>query len=110
MPQQALALANSELTLKHARLLARTLAAKTGPDDNAFTTVAFEQVLSRPPIVEELAECVAFLRQQTQRYTESKMPVVADNVGRAPSPDPGQRARENLVHVLLNHHDFVSVR
>jgi hypothetical protein len=27
-----------------------------------------------------------------------------------PSDDPHQRARENLVHVLLNHNDFVTVR
>lgn len=26
------------------------------------------------------------------------------------SADPGQRARESLVHVLLNHNDFVTLR
>jgi hypothetical protein len=28
----------------------------------------------------------------------------------APSPDPAQRAKEDLVHVLLNHNDFVTIR
>jgi hypothetical protein len=27
-----------------------------------------------------------------------------------PSADPEQRARESLVHVLLNHNDFVTIR
>jgi hypothetical protein len=27
-----------------------------------------------------------------------------------PSADPAQRAREDLIHVLLNHNDFVTVR
>ena len=27
-----------------------------------------------------------------------------------PAADPAQRARENLVHVLFNHNDFVTVR
>src|SRR5262249_40507727 len=49
LPQQALALANSELTLKHSRLLARDLTAKAGADPTAFVTAAFEQVLTRAP-------------------------------------------------------------
>src|SRR5205807_6735180 len=62
LPQQALALANSELTRRHARLLARELAAKAaGPD--AFTTAAYERVLSRPPAAAERAECVRFLAE-----------------------------------------------
>jgi hypothetical protein len=28
----------------------------------------------------------------------------------APSADPVQRARENLIHVLFNHNDFVTIR
>jgi hypothetical protein len=27
-----------------------------------------------------------------------------------PASDPALRARENLVHVLLNHHEFVTIR
>jgi hypothetical protein len=111
LPQQALALANSELTLKHSRLLARALSAQTSTDPVSFTTAAFEQILSRPPTAEELAECVAFLQRQTQRYSESKAgPPTAANEVRLPATDSALRARENLVHVLLNHHDFVTVR
>jgi hypothetical protein len=102
VPQQALALVNSELTLRQARLLARTLAQQCGTDRPGFVTAAFERVLSRPPTGEELTECAAFLEQQTQRYTDSR--------AQAPGTDPALRARENLVHVLLNHNDFVTVR
>jgi hypothetical protein len=100
LPQQSLALFNSELTLRHARLLAGELAARTGGDSAAFTLVAFERVLSRPPTAAETAECVGFLKEQARRYSEAK----------APSADAARRARENLVHVLMNHHDFVTVR
>jgi hypothetical protein len=102
VPQQALALVNSELTLRQARLLARALAQQSGTDVPGFVTAAFERVLSRPPTGEELAECAAFLDQQTQRHTGSQ--------AQAPGTDPALRARENLVHVLLNHNDFVTVR
>jgi hypothetical protein len=77
-----------------------------------FTRAAFERVLSRPPTPDELAECVAFLEQQAERLsrTPTKPPAGAAQDGRTPSADPALRARENLVHVLLNHHDFVTVR
>jgi hypothetical protein len=112
LPQQALALANSAVTLTHARLLARQLAEQTGPDAGAFTTAAFEQVLSRPPTVAELSECTAFLNRQAMRYNQAKDPRPAEasrDVGQ-PAAEPSLRARENLVHVLLNHNDFVTVR
>ncbi|HET6573783.1 MAG TPA: DUF1549 and DUF1553 domain-containing protein [Fimbriiglobus sp.] len=85
-PQQALALANSELTARHAKLLARDLHAKA-PSESAFVAAAFRRVLARPPTAEEAAECETFLKQ-----------------------DDGPRAREGLVRVLMNHHDFVTVR
>ena len=66
-PQQALALANSELTIKHARILARTLSAKE-QGRCRLRQAAFVGVLSRGPTSEELAECTSFLEQQTQRY------------------------------------------
>ncbi|HEY1860980.1 MAG TPA: DUF1549 and DUF1553 domain-containing protein, partial [Gemmataceae bacterium] len=111
MPQQALALANSEVTLSYARILARTLA-KGASDPAAFTTAAFERVLSRSPTESELAECVTFLRQQTERHATGQTTPAAgeDHDGKMPSTDAALRARENLVHVLLNHHDFVTIR
>jgi hypothetical protein len=82
IPQQALALANSDLTRQHARLLASSLSAKHA-DPAAFTVAAFEAMLSRAPTPAELTECVGFLKD---------------------------RPRESLVHVLFNHHEFVTIR
>lgn len=111
MPQQSLALFNSELTRRHARLLAHELAAQTGDDLTAFTTAAFERVLARRPTAAETAECVAFLKEQAERYGGANGQLSgADQEGKAPASDPALRAREGLVHVLMNHHEFVTVR
>lgn len=110
LPQQALALANSELALRHARLLARELAAGHA-GSAAFTVAAFERVLSRPPTPQELAECTAFLAQQALHHGAAKGTAPSGpTAGAVPVADPSQRARENLVHVLFNHNDFVTVR
>jgi hypothetical protein len=111
LPQQALALSNSELTLKNSRILARLLAAKAGDDAGAFVVVAYERVLSRPPTAKEKEECVNFLKEQTERLAATKAPSApSDPDGKTPATDPALRARENLVHVLMNHNDFVTVR
>jgi hypothetical protein len=112
MPQQALALINSELTLKHARLLGDELSARVGSDDEAFIRHAFDRVLSRPPTNPEKLECLRFLTEQTQRYQQDshKTATLAINDGRGPAADPCLRARESLVHVLMNHNDFVTIR
>jgi hypothetical protein len=108
LPQQALALANSDLALKHARLIARRLADRHANDPAAFTTAAFEQILSRAATADELAACLQFLKEQSHKLRATKAAAHPD--GRQPSSDPAQHARENLVHVLLNHHDFVTIR
>jgi hypothetical protein len=114
VPQQALALANSPLALEQSRLLARSLSARIGTADaGVFVRAGFEQVLSRPPTAQESALCGQFLREQAALLTDGKTKTAT--VGAAasavpPSPDPGQRARENLIHVLMNHNDFVTIR
>jgi hypothetical protein len=98
IPQQALALSNSELTHQQAQRLARLLADKTSNDARGFVTAAFEQVLSRPPTSEEATECLEFLRNRAEQKAPNSL------------PDSAQRARESLVHVLMNHNDFLTVR
>ncbi len=109
VPQQALALMNSELSLKQARILARAIAG-TSSEPGTFTVSAFEHLLTRAPTKAEQTECVTFLEEQTRRFQTMKLigGSVAD--GSQPSVDPAQRARENLVHALMNHHEFVTVR
>jgi hypothetical protein len=116
VPQQALALANSQLTQDLARLLARKLTEETAKQpeaETAFVTAAFEQTLSRGPTSPELAACREFLAAQQALLADKSKLTAFDGaaVGAVPpSDDPALRARENLVHVLCNHHDFVTIR
>ena len=87
VPQQALALLNSSLALDAAQDLVRRLPDPDGRDPAEFVTGAFQAVLARPPTNDELEECRRFLSE---------------------SAPPGGRAL--LVHVLLNHHEFVTIR
>ncbi len=110
VPQQALALFNSDISLRSARLLARKLHAHA-KEDRPFLVAAFEHALSRSPTEDELTECTTFLREQSARLAQSKNGATGLNPeGSLPAPDANLRARENLVHVLLNHHDFVTLR
>jgi hypothetical protein len=116
VPQQALALANSEVSLNQSRLLAKKLslaaAADPSPQD-AFIRLAFEQILCRVPSPKELEECHGFLIAQTEMLRDpAKLNQFAGGPKTTvpPAVDPQQRARENLAHVLLNHNDFVTIR
>ncbi len=109
VPQQALALANSALAQEKARVLAARLA-KDGGD---FTAAAFECVLGRPPSAAERAESEKFLADQAALLAQpaTLKPFeggAATKIG--PSADPAQRAREDLVMVLFNHNEFVTIR
>jgi hypothetical protein len=96
VPQQALALANSKLSQEMALEIARQLA----PSGPKFVTAAFERVLGRPPFAEEERVSAQFVSEQEAHYrAEAK-----------PQGDPVARARQSLVHVLLNHNDFVTIR
>ncbi len=115
-PQQALAGLNSPLVLEQARLLARELAAGTDNEkdpDAAFVATAFERVLFRPPTAAEADRCRVFLAVQAARLANPGKLTPAEGGPSCrvpPSADPRLRARENLVHVLFNHTDFVTVR
>jgi hypothetical protein len=115
VPQQALAMANSTLVLAQARLLTRKITKQLGetatPSD--FIRTGFEHVLCRVPTDQEQALCGEFLTRQAQlladpkglsRFTGGQSPSVA------PGATPEMRARENLIHVLLNHNEFVTIR
>jgi len=110
MPQQALALLNSALALDLSRILARKLAAEAkGPE--VFVAAAFEWVLSRSPSKEEMAASLKFLEQQEARLAKGGTPFTGANAAKVPAAkEPAQRARENLVQVLFNHNDFVTIR
>ena len=93
VPQQALALANSKLSQKVAAEIASKLPAEVVP-------AAFEKILGRAPSAAEREETTKFLTEQEAFYRSE-----AKSAG-----DPAARARQSLVHVLLNHNDFVTIR
>ena len=105
VPQQALALANSELTLRETKHLVQALLADSGSDADKFVAEAFLRILARPPNQEELRFCVDFLRTQTGRLSKQ-----VSTLNSQPSTAPTERACENLVLVLFNHNDFVTIR
>ena len=117
VPQQALALTNSSLALSQSRLLARRLSEeipRAGEDsESQYVQQAFLQTLSRPPAKDELNVCLQFLTDQAATLSDrSKLTTLRG--GEPPkvkaAADPHDRARENLVHVLMNHNDFVTIR
>ena len=97
VPQQALALANSKLSFVMAREITGQLDTASG---NRFVMAAFEKILDRKPTTAELHESSQYLVDQEAFYRKDAKPPA----------DPAKRAKESLVHVLLNHNDFVTIR
>ncbi|MBA2112891.1 DUF1553 domain-containing protein [Bremerella alba] len=112
IPQQALALSNSSLVVEQSRRLAAMLS-NIAPNTEDFIHLAFEAILGRNSTAEELAACQDFLTSQSKRLSDPEDLTPIPSVTKAEVPaakTPAQRARENLVHVLFNHNDFVTVR
>ncbi len=133
VPQQALALSNSQLSLEMSRLIASDLApalaeAPAAPSplagnrfvaeqhvspEEEFVTAAFERILGRPPSAKERKTSLEYLASQADLYRDpSRLTHFASGPQARvkPSSDPAQRARESLVHVLFNHSEFVTIR
>jgi hypothetical protein len=140
VPQQALALTNSSFVRDQARRIARRLQADpslNGSDDE-FISAAFEWLIGRQPQAAEVAECARFLKEQTRLLSNpavltgyppqppppppdpevlKRVPGLPLVLGKAielatiaPATDPAALARELLIHALLNHNDFITVR
>jgi mono/diheme cytochrome c family protein len=99
VPQQALALANSKLSLEHARLLAGHLGGLSNPSGE-FVRAAFLTVLGRPASGVEEQKSVAYLERHA---------ALAKEVGAGSDP-PDLRARQSLIHALFNRDEFVNIR
>ncbi|MCA9212102.1 MAG: DUF1553 domain-containing protein [Planctomycetales bacterium] len=98
VPQQALTLANSKLSLDAARKITQQLTDSSTDSDTAFIKAAFQTVLCRLPTDEELHVCVNALGELKHASETDE------------SANQTLRARQNFVHVLLNHNDFVAMR
>jgi hypothetical protein len=99
VPQQALALENSPSATAMAEKIAeRIAAANPTASDRDFLRAGFLTVLAVEPSEAELATVLDGLDRLTG---------IARREGRA---NPEARARTRLIHALLNHNDFVTVR
>jgi hypothetical protein len=116
VPHQALALANSKLSLQVSGVVEEQITKRTGPtaaSDSKFVADAFELMLNRPPSPAERTESLNFLREQERLFLDPKKltPIQTGAVdAMKPETDPHLRAREDFVHVLVNHTDFVTIR
>jgi hypothetical protein len=99
VPQQALALENSPLASTMADKIAQRIAAASpSQSDPEFVRAAFLIVLSVEPSSAEqtlVLESLGQLKEAAKRKNR---------------PNPDAFARTGLIHVLLNHNDFVTIR
>ena len=99
VPQQALALANSRQALDAATKIAAKLDAGAKPlDDAEFIRGAFSLVLASLPTPDELSACQEALAAWSRAATGTD------------AAASQRQARINLVHTLLNHNDFITIR
>jgi hypothetical protein len=108
VPQQALAVANSPFVWDQARRIAHRLGTS-----HSFVTAAFEHVLGRPASAAERQACERFLARQERLLADpSRLHAFPPGPpgGVPPADDPPGQARESLVHALLGHNDFITVR
>ena len=111
IPQQALALSNSELAHAAAAALAARIVAGLPEGDRdlpgPFAAAAIRQVLARPPRAGELEACLEWLGPDCRGPSGVSAP--ADPAGVPAPADPAAR-RAGLVRVLFNHPDFAAIR
>ncbi len=103
IPQQALALTNSDLVHQVSSALAKNEGERGGggeeeKEDKEFVVACFERILTRAPTARELVVCLGALQNQRDSLTKSQV------------PNASLRARSSLVRALLNHNDFVTIR
>jgi hypothetical protein len=99
LPQQALALSNSKLVSTAATKVAERLVKDTeSAADDAFIRTIFTTLLASAPTPGEQQLCADSLAQFIAAAKERK------------SAQPEAKARAALVHALLNHNDFITIR
>jgi hypothetical protein len=115
VPQQALALVNNDMLLDLSRELADRLWSAAEPaattsdaaeHDQAFITVAFEQILTRLPTPRERELTRDFLCNQAETLERALRSSAA---GAGSGGDLRARARRDLVHALFSHNDFLTI-
>jgi hypothetical protein len=102
VPQQALALANSDVSMQSAATIATRISnSLDSSDQRLFVRIAIETMLGRVPLDHEEECCLEFCEALTVLLQSDKSIAEADLAA---------RVRTRLVHSLLNHNDFISIR
>lgn len=103
VPQQALAMTNSELIHSVSQKMVSDWQAQPDPsvvsDDELFVKSMFERILSRTPTDQERDLCLNLLAMENQASSDT-----------GETPAATIRKRESLVRALLNHNDFIAIR
>ena len=118
VPQQALALINSRMAIEQSRRLARRLdqaigLANTPANNLRYLETVFMTILGRDPSATERTVCLEFLAGQARLLGQPKKLTPfgkGQTISVPPADQPHLRARENLVLVLLNHNEFLTIR
>ncbi len=106
VPQQALALTNSDLVHQMSAAIVREWEGGLKgdvPESNEahvrqFIVAMFERILTRPPTDAESRLCL-------ETYSKQR-----DFAAQTNAAEAATRARESLVRALLNHNDFITIR
>lgn len=99
VPQQALALSNSQLSLTMSQLIAEKIQTRNKAKTFvSFVELAFETILCRMPTEEELSACRSYFKE-IRELLQANFDQNIDT-----------KIRSRFVHSLLNHNDFISIR
>ncbi len=102
VPQQALALTNSDFVHEQSAAIAVALMGEPGVatenNPEPFITAAFERILSRPPSKAELQLCCEAIESQRELLAKTE------------TADVNVRVLESVVRAILNHNDFITIR
>ncbi|MBT6495430.1 MAG: DUF1553 domain-containing protein, partial [Planctomycetaceae bacterium] len=99
VPQQALALENSPFATEMAgKIAGRIAAAYPDASDADFIRTAFVTILSVEPTSDEQATLTELLKRMTKLAKAKKR------------TNPTIAARTSVVHTILNHNDFITIR
>ncbi|MGE5195147.1 MAG: DUF1553 domain-containing protein [Deltaproteobacteria bacterium] len=112
VPQQSLALCNGSFAWRQAARISTRLSRDAETDDR-FVLHAFRCVTGRCPSETETTLCLGFLNEQRELFSHGEiLPASGADGGEPPwaASDAEAAARTWLVHALLNHNDFVTIR
>lgn len=101
VPQQALALSNSQLAISMSGEIAQRITASMASESATdFIDTVFFELLCREPTDLEQSECIQFI-EAMQQLSELKSMNESDRTS---------RIRARLVGAIINHNDFVTIR